>query len=40
MLRRDRIDDAEPNAILRYAVVIRNGSLGVEVDTQGLEPQS
>ena len=44
MLMRDRIDDAEPNAILRFSngpgEVIRNGSPGVGVDTQGLEPQS
>jgi hypothetical protein len=40
MLRRDRIDGAEPNAILPQALVIRNGSPGVGIYTQGLEPLS
>jgi hypothetical protein len=40
MLRRDRIDDADPNAILRFAVVPRNGSSGVGLIRKALSSHS
>jgi len=39
MLRRDRIDHADLNAILRQAAVIQNGLPGAAVDTQAIELQ-